>query len=52
MTMGIKENTSGKIRNLGYSMFYGMLSLGYLMAGPFVDYIRAYMPEKVFTYDN
>ena len=44
MTLGIKVNTHGKLRSLGFSLFYAMLSLGYFVGGPFVDYIRAYLP--------
>jgi hypothetical protein len=49
MTLGIKVNTHGKARSLGFSLFYAMLSLGYFAGGPFVDYVRAYMPETNVT---
>jgi hypothetical protein len=52
MTLGIKVNTHGKLRTLGFSLFYAMLSLGYFVGGPFVDYIRAYIPMSHITVNN
>ncbi len=52
MILAINQTTTGKTRQLGYSLFYAFLSLGYMLGGPFVDYIRAYFPLTRFNIDG
>jgi hypothetical protein len=46
MTLGIKKCTLGKTRSLAYSTYYGMLTIGLLLSGPTVDFIRGVIGGK------
>ena len=52
MILAIKQITQGRTRQLGYSLFYAFLSLGYMLGGPFVDYLRAYLPLTTFRFKD
>ena len=52
MILGIKKVTIGRTRSLGYSLFYAMLTSGLLIAGPTVDFIRAYIGGKFYIINN
>jgi predicted MFS family arabinose efflux permease len=52
MILAINQTTTGKTRQLGYSLFYAFLSLGYVLGGPFVDFVRAYLPITKFTLNS
>jgi len=51
LVLGVKKLTpSGAVRALAFSIFYGFMVLGGLVAGPLVDFIRRDIGKTQFEY--